>query len=57
MDRLMIGIYDDKTSSGFDLHSPANAPSNATIMGAFGNRLFEHNALLGEFPIDAHDGE
>jgi hypothetical protein len=37
--------------------SPATAPSSATIMGVFGNRLFEPKGLLGEFPIAAHNGE
>ncbi len=38
-------------SDGF--HAPATAPVLLSIVGVFGNRLFEQS----EFSIDAHDAE
>jgi hypothetical protein len=39
------------------LQSPATAPSSASIMGVFGNRLSEPKDFIGRVPIAAHDGE
>jgi hypothetical protein len=50
-------VFTSNSETSTNLQSPATAPSSASFMGDFGNRLFEPSDFFGEFPIAAHEAE